>query len=302
MNYRFGLTANSRGKRFSRMLIMGILSVWGCSSQLPALAVAAPAETGLRLSWEQKNNNGYVVIDGDHLPGRIKVWYIELYMRPGSHASYPDGVIRHTTRPVQADAQNQWLKLRCDLDDGVVVEHKITVDGDVVRFDVTASNRTSNPSDVAWGAPCIIVDEFTGSDKFSYLPQCFVFLDNELARLPVEPWATEAVETPGQVWCPAHVDRRDVEPHPLSELVVSNGLIGCFSKDENLILATAWQPWQNLFQGIIACLHSDFRINGLQPGETKKIRGAIYVTTDKIPQLLRRYEHDFPEHFGPARL
>ena len=69
-----------------------------------------------------------------------------------------------------------------------------------------------------------------------------MFLDGKLTRLPVEPWATEAIEIPGQVWCPSHINRQDVEPHPLSELVPSNGLIGCFTKDEKMIMATAWQP------------------------------------------------------------
>ena len=255
-------------------------------------------ERGLRLSWDPRDRNGFVIIDGDDLPGRIRVWQIELYMRPGSHTSFPDGVVRHTTTLLAADPDGQWLELRCDLEDGVVVEHKITASGDVVEFDATASNRSERASDVAWGAPCIIVDAFTGGDKFSYLSKCFVFLDGELRRLDtVEPWALNAIEMPGQVWCPAHVDRNDVEPHPLSDLVTNNGLIGCFSADEKLVMATAWQPYQNLFQGIIACLHSDFRIDGLEPNETKRLRGKIYVTAANIPSLLSRYENDFPEHF-----
>ena len=61
----------------------------------------------------------------------------------------------------------------------------------------------------------------------------------------------------------------------------SNGLIGCFSGDEKLIFATAWEPYQELFQGVARCLHSDFRIGGLAPGETKKIRGKIYLARNK---------------------
>ena len=258
---------------------------------------APSPERSLQLSWEPRERNGFVIIDGDDMPGRIRVWQVELYMRPGSHTSFPEGVVRHTTTLVAADPNRQWLELRCELEDGVVVEHRIVAGRDVVDFDATASNRSHRPSDVAWGAPCIIVDAFTGGDKHSYLSKCFVFLDGELRRLPVEPWAVDAVEMPGQVWCPAHVDRRDVEPHPLSDLVPSNGLIGCFSKDEKLVMATAWQPYQNLFQGIIACLHADFRIDGLEPDETKTLRGKIYVTAADIPALLRRYEQDFPEHF-----
>lgn len=250
----------------------------------------------LHLAWIPDGFNGHITIDGEGLPAPLRVWYIELYMRPGSHTQYPGAVIRHTTTLVAADRNDLWLELRCKLDGDVVVNHRVSVNGDVVDFDVSASNLGNKRSDVAWGAPCVIVDEFTGLDRDSYLSKCFIFLDGKLSRLPVEPWAEEAIEKPGQVWCPEHVDRGDVEPHPLSELVPSNGLIGCFSKDESSIMATAWQPYQNLFQGIIACLHADFRIDGLEPAETKRLRGKIYVMAADVLSLLERYESDFPEH------
>ena len=62
-----------------------------------------------------------------------------------------------------------------------------------------------------------------------------------------------------------------------------------------MILAVAWEPYQEIFQGVIACLHSDFRIGGLKPGETKKIRGKLYVVPADVPALVKRYERDFPE-------
>ena len=84
-------------------------------------------------------------------------------------------------------------------------------------------------------------------------------------------------------------------PRPLSPLVPSNGLIGCFSADEKLVFATVWEPYQELFQGVGRCLHSDFRLGGLKPGETKQIRGKIYVVANDVPALLKRYAKDFPE-------
>jgi hypothetical protein len=269
----------------------------GLPGKSPDNEVNAQSKPRLRLSWEPAGNNGYVVIKCDRPRGvTIRVWYVELYMRPGSHTDYPGGVIPHTTALVDADSEGHWLKLRCTLEDGVVVEHRVDSHEDQIDFCARAFNPTGRPSDVAWGAPCVIVDEFTGSDRHDYLDQCFIFLDEQLTRLPVHPWELDAIETPGQVWCPAHIDRADVEPHPLSELVPSNGLIGCFSKDENYVLATAWQPYQNLFQGLIACLHADFRINGLQAGESKQMRGRIYISKQDIPSLLERYREDFPEH------
>ena len=37
---------------------------------------------------------------------------------------------------------------------------------------------------------------------------------------------------------------------------------------------------------------------GLKPGETKRIRGKLYVVPADVPALVRRYERDFPEHVG----
>ena len=86
----------------------------------------------------------------------------------------------------------------------------------------------------------------------------------------------------------------DVNPRPLNVNVPDNGLIGCFGKENKLLMATAWDPYQELFQGVITCLHSDFRIGGLKAGETKAIKGGIYIMKNDIPALLARYEKDFP--------
>jgi hypothetical protein len=41
-------------------------------------------------------------------------------------------------------------------------------------------------------------------------------------------------------------------------------------------LATAWEP----YQGILTRVHRDFRIGGLKPGETKRIRGTLFENED----------------------
>jgi hypothetical protein len=146
------------------------------------------------------------------------------------------------------------------------------------------------------------VDKFTGcttSDARTLVPayarQCFIFLGGKMARLPTEPWAERARYTPGQVYCPRHVDRNDVNPRPLSALVPSNGLTGCISADGQQVMGVAWEPYQEIFQGVIACIHSDFRVGGLKPGESKEIRGKMYLVRHDIPALVARYERDFPE-------
>ena len=87
-----------------------------------------------------------------------------------------------------------------------------------------------------------------------------------------------------------------MNPRPLSSLKLSNGLIGCFSGDEKMIFATAWDPYQELFQGVARCVHADFRLGGLNAGERKEIRGKIYLVANDVPALVQRYEKDFPEH------
>jgi hypothetical protein len=138
------------------------------------------------------------------------------------------------------------------------------------------------------------IGDFTGfgpaqtKDSYAYVPKCFIFLEGKLARMPTEPWAAQARYIPGQVWRPKNVPATDVNPRPLNPRIPSNGLIGCFSGDEAMIFATAWEPYQELFQGVARCVHSDFRLGGLQPGETKEVRGKIYIVPADLSALLRR--------------
>lgn len=248
----------------------------------------------LAISWEKN----ILTIRGDHLPGKtLKVWYLEAYCRPGSSdRDWRDTVIGHKTRLVYMSRDRKQIKLRCTLTDGVQVSHTITAGRDEVDFRLVAYNPTDKESEVHWGQPCIRVDTFTKLGQEDYMRKVFIFVEGKLTRLPTKPWAIKARYTPGQVWCPRHVPRTDVNPRPLSSIVPSNGLIGCFDNAEQMILATAWEPYQELFQGVIVCLHSDFRIGGLKPGETKEIRGKIYLMENDVPKLLKQYESDFPEH------
>jgi hypothetical protein len=256
----------------------------------------------LTLSWERN----MLSIRGPALPGgELKVWYLEAFCRPGStDREWKETVIPHKTTLVEADPENRWLRLKSTLADGVIVDHELKAGSDDVTFRLVATNPTEHASEAAWAQPCIRVDKFTGvsarRDSEDYLPRSFIFLDGRLARLPTQPWATKARYVPGQVWCPAGVDRNDVNPRPLSTLIPSSGLIGCFSADETIIMATAWQPYQELFQGVIVCLHSDFRIGGLKPGETKTIRGKLYLVKNDVDALVKRYQRDFPvQQAGP---
>ncbi len=249
----------------------------------------------LKLDWAEN----YLTISGDHLPGEeIKIHYLEAYCRAGSTDA--DWVkhtrMKHKTVRLDDGQDDRFVKLQCEVGDGLVVVHEIRSTHDEVDFRILATNPTDRCSEAHWAQPCIRLEKFTGRNQETYLARSFVFLDGELSLMPTRNWATEARYTPGQVWAPEGVDRNDVNPRPLSDLVPSNGLIGCFSADDSMLFATAFEPYQELFQGVIVCLHADFRLGGLEPGETKSIRGKIYVLPNDVPALLKRYEQDFPEH------
>jgi len=253
----------------------------------------------LKLEWKEN----FLTIRGKDLPGgEMRVMYLEAYCRPGStDRDWGQTVIGHKTELLSASDDGRQIRLRCTLNDGVVVDHEIRASRDEVDFRLTAKNPTDKESLAHWAQPCIRVDKFTGGTQADYFKKGFIFLEGRLSRMPTAEWATKARYVPGQVWCPKGVDRNDVNPRPLSDQVPSNGLIGCYSADNRWIMATAFEPYQELFQGVAVCLHSDFRIGGLKPGEEKKIRGKIYLVPADVEKLVTRYSADFPEQTSPKK-
>jgi hypothetical protein len=247
-----------------------------------------------------------LTVRGDFPGETIETHYLEAYCRPGSTArEWGETVIKHTAELVAHSTDSQKLQLRDTLADGVIVDHLITAGKDEVDFRVTAHNPTAKESQAHWAQPCMRVDKFTGCKREDsrelippYARKCFLLIDGKFTRLPTEPWADQARYTPGQVYCPSHVDRNDVNPRPLSKLIPSSGLCGCYSADEKLLLAVAWEPYQEIFQGVVTCIHNDFRIGGLKPGEKKEIRGKLYIVPADIAKLVARFEKDFPEQRG----
>ncbi|MBI1374949.1 MAG: hypothetical protein GC159_19705 [Phycisphaera sp.] len=260
---------------------------------------SAAADFGMTITWDKN----ILTIHGERIPGKdIPILYLEAYCRPGSTtAEWGDTVIGHTTQLVEASDDHKRIVLRCTLKDGVIVDHVITAHDDNVDFALTAHNPTDVASQAHWAQPCIRVGAFTGTgadktdDKYAYVPKSFIFHDGKPALMPTKGWATEARYVPGQVWCPRDVPRTDVNPRPLNPNPAENALIGCVSADDQWIMAAAFEPCQELFQGVIRCLHSDFRIGGLKPGETKHIHGKLYVLPKDFDALLARYRKDFPD-------
>ncbi len=272
----------------------------GCPTSAEDQPGQSTATDGLTIKWEKR----YLEVIGPKIPGgAIQTHYLEAYCRPGStDREWKQTVIPHESRLVDASEDKKRIEIEDRLADGVVVKHVIEAGDDEVTFLVTATNPTDTESTAHWAQPCMRVDRFTGMSRDQardvyppYIRKCFLMLDGKMTRLPTEPWALKARYIPGQVYAPASVDRDDVNPRPLSKLVPSSGLTGCYSADEKMILAVAWEPYQEIFQGVITCMHNDFRIGGLKAGETKKIRGKLYLVPANEAKLLERFRRDFPE-------
>ncbi|QDV84309.1 hypothetical protein [Planctomycetes bacterium TBK1r] len=282
----------------TRILLVG-LALFSMTTPAVTIRAESPA-TGLTIQW----NGRYLDVHGPNLPGDfIRTHYLEAYCRPGStDRDWSETVIKHTSELIKATPDRKRIEIRDTLVDGVIVDHVILAGEDEVTFELTATNPTDKASEAHWAQPCMRVDRFTGADPGNardiyppYIRKCFLIVDGTLTRLPTSPWALKARYVPGQVYAPEHVDRDDVNPRPLSDVVPSSGLTGCYSADEKMILAVAWHPYQEIFQGVITCMHNDFRIGGLAPGQTKHIRGKLYVVPADTQALIRRFQTDFPE-------
>jgi len=261
------------------------------------LLAAAAALTSLTVDRQEN----WLILKSPDLPGgEIRINYLEAYCRANSHSTdwVSHTVVKHKSTVVEKTPKR--IRLRDLVSDGVTVDHTISARADGVEFRLVAKNATAKDSEAHWAQPCIRLGAFTGFDADhrkgnidDYLGKCFVFLDGKLSTMPTRDWVKEARYMPGQVWRAPGILPEDVNPRPLNPNVPSNGLIGCFSGDNKTIFATAWEPYQELFQGIARCIHSDFRLGGLKAGEKKEIRGRIYLVPNDVPALLRQYERDF---------
>lgn len=261
---------------------------------LPASCSLAPVPRlapELRLSWAKN----MLRVEGGFPGGFMETLYLEAYCRSGSTArDWKETVIPHKTELVSASPDGRELRLRCRVDGGVEVEHRITTSPGEVRFEVSAVNRGAEYVDAVWVQPCIRVGAFTGLGKLDYVRKSFIFVEGRQVFLDRTRHEETARYVPGQVYVPPGIDRADVNPRPYSPDQPSNGLIGCVSADGQWLFATAWEPYQELFQGVITCVHSDFRLGGLKPGERKQVRGRMYFQENDVDLLLARYQRDFP--------
>ena len=267
------------------MRLMGVFLLLGLGSLRPALAQ-------LQISW----TNNLLTVAGATLPGgNLDVWYLEAFCRPGAH----DRDWRQTTLPhkttLLTNDNNRVLRFRTVVQPDVEVTHVVTAGVDEIDFRFTLANRGAGDVDLQWFQPaCIRVEKFTGCVQSNYTAKSFIFTERGLTTLAATRRTEDARYRGGQVFVMPGVSTNDANPRPLSHDRPANGLIGCFSADGRQLLATASDATHELFEGVYVCLHSDPHIGGLKAGETKTIYAKLYVLTNDVPALLRRYRKDFP--------
>jgi hypothetical protein len=263
-----------------RLLFMLLLA--GCAGPRPRMAPP------LQISWDKN----ILTVTGAFPGGKIETLYLEAYCRSGARDRlWKETVIKHTTEKLSDDGMS--ITLLDKVDGGVEVTHRITAGLGEIDFRVEAVNRGTEYVDAQWAQPCVRVGPFTGCDKATYPRRSFIFINEKPFFLDQVRRSEEAVYPGGQLYIPAGIKREDCNPRPHSPDVPSNGLIGCISANNEWLWATAWTPTQELFQGVILCLHNDFRLGGLAPGQKKSARGKMYIMENNTDLLLARYHRDF---------
>ena len=276
------------GFGFHWLLVIGY---WSFPLFVGPFSVAAGSPASLTIAW----TNNMLSISGPDIPGgKIEIWYLEAFCRSGStRRDWGHTTIPHRTELVSADRTGNRLRLRTTVEPQIEVSHDIRAGKDEVDFRLTLKNSGKEFVDVQWFQPCMRVGRFTGGNQSNYIAKSFIFTERGLTLLDKTRRTEEAIYRGGQVYVPKGINLGDVNPRPISPDQPVNGLIGCASADDRYLLAMAWDQTQELFQGVIVCLHNDPRIGGLKPGEMKKLHGKVYLLPNDPALLLGRYRRDF---------
>jgi hypothetical protein len=257
---------------------------------LVCLVLDATAGEKLLLSW----TNNLLTISGAVLPdGKLDIWYLEAFCRPGAaQQKWDKTVIPHKTKLVSATPQH--LRFHTTVGPAVGVNHEVRAGEDEVELRFEFKNDGTEAVPIQWFQPaCIRVDRFTGCGQSNYTARSFIFTERGLMTLDKTRRTEDALYRGGQVYVPAGINLSDANPRPICRDQPTNGLIGCFSADGKMLLATASDSTHELFEGVYVCLHSDPRVGGLAAGESKTVRAKIYFLPNDTEALVKRYHKDF---------
>ncbi len=250
--------------------------------------------TGLAVSW----TNNLLTVTGSNLPGgSLSIWYLEAFCRSGStKRDWRQTVLPHKTSLLSSTRDGKRLQFSTKVTPAVEVLHEVRAGKDELDFEFKLTNKGTEFVDLNWFQPaCIRVDKFTGRSQSNYTERSFIFTECGLTTFAQADRTEDALYRGGQVYVPKGIALDDVNPRPLSGDQPVNGLIGCFSADNQRLMATASDQTQELFEGVYVCLHSDPHVGGLAPGETKKVRSKLYLMKNDVDALLKRYKRDFKQ-------
>lgn len=262
------------------VLLLGVLPCWARGAE--------PMQVG----W----TNRILTVRSAHLPqGRLEILYLEAFLRPGANQrEWGKTVMPHRTRLVETNAAGTLLRFETRVEPSMLVLHEVRSGSDELEFTFELRNEGLARSEVQWFQPaCIRVDGFTGRDQKGYTARSFVYTAAGRTFLDRLDRTEEALYRGGQVFLPSWTRETDANPRPVAKNRLVNGLIGCVSADDRWILATASSRTHELFEGVYVCLHSDPLIDGLAPGEVKRIRQKVYLVPNDPDALLKRYQRDF---------
>jgi hypothetical protein len=218
---------------------------------------------------------------------------LEAFCHKGStDRDWKKTVLSHKTKLIKADPKH--LQFRTSIEPDAVMLHELQATSNGVDIHFMLKNLSQKPLDLEWFQPaCIRTDRFTGMVQSNFTSRSFIFTKQGLTTLDKTKRRVEALNRGGQVYVPEGINLADVNPRPICQDRPVEGLIGCFSADGKQLLATASSSTQELFEGIYVCLHSDPRVGGLGPGESKEIRAKIYLLENDPQKLLLLYRRDF---------
>lgn len=273
-------------------LVLPLLVFMAFSNDADCQSVVLPT-----ISW----SNNLLVVSDRRLPGgKLEIWYLEAFCRSGAwNRDWRQTTLRHKTSLTGGDPAGHRLEFHTWVEPGVEVRHEVQAVADGLELNFELSNTTPARVDLQWFEPaCIRVPGFTGCTQSNYTARSFIWTENGLTTLDRLRRATNALYLGGQVYLPAFISATDANPRPICLDHPVNGLIGCYSADDRWLLATASDCTHELFEGVYVCLHSDPRVSGLAPGETKRRRSRIYLLRNDRDLLLKSYRRDFPQAGG----
>ena len=239
-------------------------------------------------------DRGFSFAPADRADVRVYLWFYEWHLfdafEPGQHT----GGRHHPERDLDADGRRGHLR-------HPGLDLQITAGDDSAELELTFTNITQNPwPAIAAIIPClnpghapyvaateILFDDghertwFLGRDGLERLVGRHIHFHRDHSEEILAQMPASGMFPFSHKW-------------PTSDIDASGGLILRESADLEWVTAIAWDdalslqghnPWR--------CMHQSIRVGPLEPGETKRIGGRIYLLRGSLEECLLRYRQDF---------